>query len=209
MDLATAGAAALAGITAISAIEALALDEGDTLLVVGATGGVGSLAVQLAAAAGATVIAPAFPEDEHYLRSLGVAEIVPRNGDVSTAVRERHPNGADALLDNVSYAAGAYDTALKEGAPVASPNNAAGQGPGHTNLYGRPNQRKPGSTSARSARRRHPQGPHRPDPPARPGGRRNDSPRHHPHTRQDRPPNRLEPIARCRRRDGERTMSVR
>ncbi len=51
VDLATAGAGALAAITAISAIDALALDQGDTLLVVGATGGVGSAAVQLAAAA--------------------------------------------------------------------------------------------------------------------------------------------------------------
>ena len=56
---ATAGAAALTGITAISAIDALTLGQGDTLLVIGATGGVGSAAVQLATAAGATVIAPA------------------------------------------------------------------------------------------------------------------------------------------------------
>jgi NADPH2:quinone reductase len=138
VDLTAAGAAALAGITAITAIDALALDEGDTLLVVGATGGVGSLAVQLAAAAGATVIAPALPEDEAYLRSLGVADIVPRDGDVSAAVRERHPDGVAALLDNVSYAPGAYDTALRNGARVASPNNAAGEGPGRTNLMAAP-----------------------------------------------------------------------
>src|SRR6266545_1017891 len=79
VDLATAGAGALAAITAISAIDALALDQGDTLLVVGATGGVGSAAVQLAAAAGATVIAAALPEDEDYLRALGGADILPRD----------------------------------------------------------------------------------------------------------------------------------
>src|SRR5215213_11260775 len=49
VDLATAGAAPLAGIAAIMAIDALELSDGDTVLVVGATGGVGSLAVQLAA----------------------------------------------------------------------------------------------------------------------------------------------------------------
>ena len=54
VDLAIAGAAPLAGITAVTAIDALDLSEGDVLLVVGATGGVGSLAVQLAARAGAT-----------------------------------------------------------------------------------------------------------------------------------------------------------
>jgi NADPH:quinone reductase len=138
VDLATAGAAPLAAIIAISAIDALALDHGDTLLIVGATGGVGSAVVQLAAAGGATVIAPALPEDEHYLHALGVADILPRDGDVAATVRERYPDGVDALLDNVSYAPGAYDTALKDGARVASPNNAAGEGPGRTNLMAAP-----------------------------------------------------------------------
>jgi NADPH:quinone reductase len=54
-------------LAAIMAIDALDLSEGDTLLIVGATGGVGSLAVQLATRAGATVVAPALPEDEAYL----------------------------------------------------------------------------------------------------------------------------------------------
>jgi NADPH:quinone reductase len=138
VDLATAGAAPLAAITAMTAIDALALERGDTLLVVGATGGVGSFAVQLATAAGATVIAPALREDEDYLRSLGVADIVPRDGDVGAAVRRRCPDGVDALLDTVSYAPGAYDAALKHGARVASPNNAAGEGPGRTNVMAAP-----------------------------------------------------------------------
>jgi NADPH:quinone reductase-like Zn-dependent oxidoreductase len=51
VDAPTAGAAPLAGITAITALDALELSDGDTLLIVGATGGVGSLAVQLAARA--------------------------------------------------------------------------------------------------------------------------------------------------------------
>ena len=138
VDLATAGVAALAGITGMSAIDALAPVEGDTVLVVGATGGVGSIAVQLASAAGATVIAPALPEDEPYLRGLGVADIVPRDSDVVAAVRQRYPDGVDALLDTVSYAPGAYDRALKGGARVASPNNAAGEGAGRTNLMAAP-----------------------------------------------------------------------
>jgi NADPH:quinone reductase len=45
----------------MTAIDALDLVEGDALLVVGATGGVGGFAVQLAVAAGATVIAPTLP----------------------------------------------------------------------------------------------------------------------------------------------------
>src|SRR5438874_479425 len=64
VDVAIAGAAPLAGITAILAIDALGVSDGDTVLIVGATGGVGSLAVQLAARAGATIVAPALAEDE-------------------------------------------------------------------------------------------------------------------------------------------------
>jgi NADPH2:quinone reductase len=138
VDFATAGAAPLTAITAISAIDALALSEGDTLLVIGATGGVGSVAVQLATAAGATVIAPALPEDENYLRALGVADILPREDDIAAATHQRYPDGVDALLDNVSYAPGAYDAALRDGARVASPNNAAGEGPGRTNVLAAP-----------------------------------------------------------------------
>src|SRR5215218_8418654 len=121
VDLATAGVAPLAGITAMTAIDSLDLSEGDVLLVAGATGGVGSLAVQLAVKAGATVIAPALPEDEEFLRGLGVSEIVPRESDVAAAVRERFPDGVDALLDLINYAAGTYDAALKDGARIASP----------------------------------------------------------------------------------------
>ena len=138
VDLASAGAAPLAATTAMAAIDALALAQGDTLLVVGATGGVGSFAVQLAAAAGATVIAPALAKDEDYLRALGVADVLPRDGDVAAAVRQRYPDGVDALLDTVSYAPGAYDAALKDDARVASPNNAAGEGPGRSNLMAAP-----------------------------------------------------------------------
>jgi NADPH:quinone reductase-like Zn-dependent oxidoreductase len=138
VDLATAGAAPLAGITAITAVDALQLSQGATMLVVGATGGVGSFAVQLAAHAGATVIAPALPEDESYLRGLGVSEVLPRDGDVAAAVRERHPDGVDALLDVVSYEPGRFDAALKDGGRVASPNSAAGDGPGRTNVMAAP-----------------------------------------------------------------------
>ena len=138
VDLATAGAAPLAAITAMTAIDALALAQGDLVLVVGATGGVGSLAVQLAVAVGATVIAPAFPEDERFLRALGVADVLPRGDDVAAAVHERYPGGVDALLDTVSYAPGAYDAALTDGARVASPNSAAGEGPGRTNVMAVP-----------------------------------------------------------------------
>jgi NADPH:quinone reductase-like Zn-dependent oxidoreductase len=77
VDGAIAGVAPLAGITALLAVDALELSEGDTVLIVGATGGVGSLAVQLAARAGATVVAPALPEDETYSATSASASCCP------------------------------------------------------------------------------------------------------------------------------------
>jgi len=71
VSLEVAGVAPLAVITAMDAVDSVALAPGETVLVVGATGGVGTVAVQLAARAGATVIAPGSPEDETYLRELG------------------------------------------------------------------------------------------------------------------------------------------
>jgi NADPH:quinone reductase len=138
VDLATAGAAPLAGIAAITAIDSLELSEGDTVLIVGAPGGVGSFAVQLAARAGATVVAPALPEDETYLRELGVSELLPREGDLAAAARERHPDGFDAVLDLVNYAPGVPATLAKDGGRVASPTGAAGEGPGRTMVMAAP-----------------------------------------------------------------------
>src|SRR5439155_22425647 len=138
LDLAVAGVAPVAGIAALAAVDALALSKGETILIVGAAGGVGSFAVQLAARAGATIIAPALAEDADYLRELGVTEHLDRAGDVVAAVRERHPDGVDALLDLVSYAPGAFDGALRDGARVASSNGAAGEGPCRTNVMAVP-----------------------------------------------------------------------
>jgi len=135
LDFVHAGAAPLAAITAIAALDPLTLAEGETVLVVGATGGVGSFFVQLAAAAGANVIAPALPEDHDYLRGLGVGEVVDRNAEVAEAVRAAHPGGVDAILDVASPP----DTSLlADGGRVVSPLGAAGEGPGRFNIMAEP-----------------------------------------------------------------------
>jgi NADPH2:quinone reductase len=138
VDLATAGAAPLAGITALALVDALEVSEGDVVLVAGATGGVGSLAVQLAARAGARVVAPALAEDNTFLSDLGVSAIIPRDGDVIAAVREHYADGVDALLDLVNYTPGTYEAALKVRARVASSTGAAGEGPGRSNVMANP-----------------------------------------------------------------------
>ena len=143
IDAASAGAAPMAAITALSALDALGVSEGDTILVVGANGGVGSSAVQMAANAGATVIAPALPEDEEYLRELGVGEILPREADVAALVHERYPEGIEALLDLVSYAPEGFDThaeVLHDDGRGASPLSAAGEGSERHNVWAMPTQ---------------------------------------------------------------------
>ena len=141
VDLAQAGAAPLAGVTALAVHDALGLGRGDTVLMVGANGGVGSLAVQLAAEAGATVVALGLPEDHDYLRGLGVAEVLDRNGDVAAQVRERRPDGVDALADFASPSPdqlNAYAAVVREGGRIASSAGAAGEGPGRTNVMAVP-----------------------------------------------------------------------
>jgi NADPH:quinone reductase len=124
-------------VTALAAADALALREGATVLVIGASGGVGSFAVQLAARAGATVVAPGLADDIDYLRGLGVAEVLDRNGDIVTAVREHHPDGVDALLDLVSRSPeelNGYAAVVRDGGAIASSAGAAGDGRGRTNV---------------------------------------------------------------------------
>jgi NADPH2:quinone reductase len=136
VDFAHAGAAPLAAIAALAAFDALAPTVGETVLVVGATGGVGSFFVQLAASAGANVIAPAFPEDHDYLRGLGVRELIDRNADITAAERDAHPDGVDAILDLVLPTP---DTSvLVDGGRLASPLGAAGEGPGRFNIMAEP-----------------------------------------------------------------------
>jgi NADPH:quinone reductase len=104
-----AAAIPLAGAAALDAVDAAAVGAGDTVLIVGATGGVGSFAVQLAAQRGATVIATAKPGDEEaFARRLGATETVDYSeGDLPTAVRARFPDGVTVLIDLVNRGEGA------------------------------------------------------------------------------------------------------
>src|SRR5918995_4655732 len=145
VELAEAGAAPLSGITALSALDALGVSEGDTVLVVGANGGVDSFFVQLATNAGATIIAPGLPEDEEYLREIGVDEVLERDVDVAALVHHRYPDGIEALLDLVSYAPEGFDThaeVLKDDGRGASSLSAAGEGSERHNVGAVPSQEK-------------------------------------------------------------------
>jgi NADPH:quinone reductase-like Zn-dependent oxidoreductase len=99
---ADAGSLGVAGSTATSAIEALGLVDGARVLIVGATGGVGTFAIQLATLRGAHVIASVKPGDEAFVTDLGAGETVDYTGDLVAAIRERHPEGIDAVIDAVN-----------------------------------------------------------------------------------------------------------
>jgi NADPH:quinone reductase-like Zn-dependent oxidoreductase len=98
LDAADAGALGLAGGAARRAVDALALSGGETVLIVGATGGVGSYAVQMAKTLGATVVATAAPGQEDFVRGLGADETVDHTGDLAAAVRTRHPKGVECAI---------------------------------------------------------------------------------------------------------------
>jgi NADPH:quinone reductase-like Zn-dependent oxidoreductase len=105
-DLSWEAAAAipLAASTALDAVDAVDPKPGDTLLVMGATGGVGAFAVQLAVQRGARVIATAIPgEDDAFVRSLGAAETIDwRPAGLGDSVRRLAPDGVAGLIDMVS-----------------------------------------------------------------------------------------------------------
>src|SRR5215207_6927786 len=99
IDFTEAAALGLAGTAAVDAFDATGVTADQTVLVVGATGGVGQQALQLAVRAGATVIATAHSKEEIELVSrLGAAHTVDYHGDVVEQVRALSSEGVDVVL---------------------------------------------------------------------------------------------------------------
>ncbi|MCF3961959.1 NADP-dependent oxidoreductase [Streptomyces fuscigenes] len=88
----------VAGETARRVLGELGLRSGETLLVLGAAGAVGSVAVQLAVALGATVVGTASEANHAYVRELGGTPVAYGKGQVER-VRAAAPQGVDAVLD--------------------------------------------------------------------------------------------------------------
>jgi NADPH:quinone reductase-like Zn-dependent oxidoreductase len=95
---AEAGSLMLTGTTAVHALHAAGVGAGDTVLVHGGSGGVGLMAVQLATAAGATVIATAAERNHALLRELGAIPLVYGPG-LADRVRAAAPQGVSAAVD--------------------------------------------------------------------------------------------------------------
>jgi NADPH:quinone reductase-like Zn-dependent oxidoreductase len=126
MSLRDAGAIGTTALTAIQGIDdALHVKSGETLIIHGAAGGVGSLALQFARLRGARVLATASGEDgASFVKRLGADAVVDgRQGDITAAARQFAPAGIDAVL---ALASGeALDRcldALRRGGRVAFPS---------------------------------------------------------------------------------------
>jgi NADPH:quinone reductase-like Zn-dependent oxidoreductase len=129
LDYPLAAALPTAGVTAYQAVEAAELRDGQTLLINGASGGVGQSAIQFAARLGARVLATGTAEVADYLRELGAHTVIdfteaPTHEQVAAA----YPEGIDAVLDLVTLTGGdnsALTGLVREGGIVISTNHAA------------------------------------------------------------------------------------
>ena len=147
-----AAAIPLAASTALDAVDAVDPEPGDTVLIMGATGGVGAFAVQFAAQRGARVIATAIPgEDDAFVRSLGAAETIDyRPSGLGDTVRRLAPDGLAGLIDAVSRGEAfmALAALLPDGGRAATTLGAAdlealaARGVRATNIMGTPTPEK-------------------------------------------------------------------
>jgi NADPH:quinone reductase-like Zn-dependent oxidoreductase len=108
-----AGSLFVAGTTAYAAVRAVAASSGDTVVVAGAAGGVGSITVQLAILAGATVIGLASERNHAWLKGLGVIPVSYGDG-VEERIDSATGSSVDALIDLAGgYVQVALDLGIK------------------------------------------------------------------------------------------------
>jgi NADPH:quinone reductase-like Zn-dependent oxidoreductase len=118
LPLPEAAALPTAGMTALAALDALRLSRGASLLLVGASGGVGSFVTALAGPQGLRVTAVARESSSARLRAMGVADTIdPTTSEPVDALRRRHPSGFDGLIDVMSDRTGfdRYATLVRPG----------------------------------------------------------------------------------------------
>lgn len=130
----TDGAAlGVAGATAHAVIDSAAPKADETVLVIGATGGVGTQVVQLAAATGARVIATAHSDAgrEHVVR-LGAQGTVNHHGDLAAEMSEAAPEGVDVVVHLAGDPGTAIEFARSGGRFVSTMLMSADQLPSET-----------------------------------------------------------------------------
>jgi NADPH:quinone reductase-like Zn-dependent oxidoreductase len=110
-----AGGLFVVGTTAFAAVRAVELKPGETVVVSGAAGGVGSIAVQLAKNAGAKVIGLAGEGNQQWLRDHGVIPVLYGDG-VEGRIRTASGGKIDAFID--TFGGGYVELAIKLGIPA-------------------------------------------------------------------------------------------
>jgi NADPH:quinone reductase-like Zn-dependent oxidoreductase len=103
------------GLTALLALDLLALAPGDLLAVTGGAGLLASYVIALAAERGLRVIADARPEDEALVRGFGADTVLPRGEDFARALRDVEAGGARGLVDTALLGAAAFPALADEG----------------------------------------------------------------------------------------------
>jgi NADPH:quinone reductase-like Zn-dependent oxidoreductase len=104
VPLVHAGAMPIVALTAHEClVDLLKVQRGDVVLITAAAGGVGHLAVQIAARLGAHVVATASARNHELLRALGAETLIDYTaGDVAAAIRAKYPGGVDKALNGVT-----------------------------------------------------------------------------------------------------------
>ena len=98
-DLIAAATIPMNALTGMLCLELLGLEPGQSLLVTGAAGMLGSLAVELGLLDGLHVLANAGHADHEFLRGLGLTSLLPRDEGLDAAVRAVCPDGVDGVID--------------------------------------------------------------------------------------------------------------
>src|SRR5262245_37571627 len=120
-----AGVLAVDGVTALNGLDKTHLKAGESILILGASGGIGHLAVQLAKRMKARVMAVASGQDGvNFVKGLGADKVIDgHRDDILKAAHEFAPKGLDAaLLTAGGKAAEQAIAALREGGRAAYPN---------------------------------------------------------------------------------------
>ncbi len=109
--------------------------KGQTILVHGASGGVGTILVQLARHAGIRVIGTASPKNHDALRALGAEPIDYHDADLASRVHELSPGGVDAVFDQLGIASiSASFNMLAPGGTLVAYGTAATQHDGSSSV---------------------------------------------------------------------------